>query len=79
LFGFFDVVYSILLDFNSQHPDSNMTLDIQQVLISDPVDPICSQILQNHGISVTYARQWTKERLLQEIQVPIPSNMISIV
>lgn len=56
-----------------------MTLDIQQVLISDPVDPICSQILQNHGISVTYARQWTKERLLQEIQVPIPSNMISIV
>jgi hypothetical protein len=49
-----------------------MTLDIQQVLISDPVDPICSQILQNHGISVTYARQWTKERLLQEIQVPIP-------
>ncbi|XP_046649852.1 D-3-phosphoglycerate dehydrogenase-like [Daphnia pulicaria] len=45
-----------------------MTLDIQQVLISDPVDPICSQILQNHGISVTYARQWTKERLLQEIQ-----------
>ncbi len=56
-----------------------MTLNIQQVLISDPVDPICSQILQNHGISVTYARQWTKERLLQEIQVPIPSNMISIV
>lgn len=55
-----------------------MTLDIQQVLISDPVDPICSQILQNHGISVTYARQWTKERLLQEIQVPIPFPILSL-
>lgn len=46
-----------------------MTLNIQQVLISDPVDPICSQILQDYGMNVTYARQWTKERLLQEIQV----------
>lgn len=45
-----------------------MTLNIQQVLISDPVDPICSQILQDYGMNVTYARQWTKERLLQEIQ-----------
>jgi hypothetical protein len=46
-----------------------MTLNIRQVLISDPVDPICSQILENHGMNVTYARQWSKERLLQEIQV----------
>ncbi len=53
-----------------------MTLDIQQVLISDPVDPICSQILQDHGMNVTYARQWTKEQLLQEIQVLVPSNLI---
>ena len=46
-----------------------MVRNIQQVLISDPVDPICAQILQEHGMNVTYARQWTKEKLLQEIQV----------
>ena len=46
-----------------------MVRNIQQVLISDPVDPICAQILQEHGMNVTYACQWTKEKLLQEIQV----------
>ena len=44
-----------------------MALNIQ-VLICDPVDPICSQILQDYGMHVTYAQQWSKERLPQEIQ-----------
>lgn len=46
-----------------------MALSIRQVLISDPVDAICKEILEKHGLEVTSARQWTKERLLQEIQV----------
>ena len=53
-----------------------MTLNIRQVLISDPVDPICSQILQDYGMNVTFARQWSKERLLQEIQVRFKSFLI---
>ncbi len=46
-----------------------MVRNIQQVLISDPVDPISAQILQEHGMNVTYARQWNKEQLLENIQV----------
>lgn len=46
-----------------------MVRNIKQVLISDPVDPVCAQILQNHGMDVTYAHQWTKTQLIQEIPV----------
>ena len=46
-----------------------MALTFRDVLISDPVDPICAQILERHGMRVTFAKQWTKEKLLQEIKV----------
>lgn len=46
-----------------------MVHNIRQVLISDPVDPICKDILEQNGLQVTYSQQWTKERLLEEIQV----------
>lgn len=46
-----------------------MVRNIRKVLISDPVDPICAQILEGFGLEITYALGWTKERLLQEIQV----------
>ncbi len=46
-----------------------MVRNIRRVLISDPVDPICAQILQQQGLEVTVARQWSKEKLLEEIQV----------
>ena len=46
-----------------------MLFQVRNVLISDPVDSICCEILQNHGIKVTCARQWSKDRLFQEIQV----------
>lgn len=46
-----------------------MVRNIRRVLISDPVDPICAQILQQQGLEITSARQWSKEKLLEEIQV----------
>ena len=49
---------------------TKMVHNIRQVLISDPVDPICKDILEQNGLQVTYSQQWTKERLLQEIEVP---------
>jgi hypothetical protein len=52
-----------------------MTLTFRDVLISDPVDPICAQILERHGMRVTFAKQWTKEKLLQEIKVSTLMNV----
>lgn len=46
-----------------------MVTNIKRVLISDPVDPICAQILELHGLDVTFARQWPKEKLIDEIKV----------
>jgi len=41
---------------------------MSKVLISDPVDPICARILEENGLSVTFAKQWSKEKLLEEIK-----------
>lgn len=46
-----------------------MVHSMSKVLISDPVDPICARILEENGLSVTYAKQWSKEKLLEEIKV----------
>ena len=48
-----------------------MVVKIREVLISDPVDPICAAILERHGLNVTCANRWPKDRLLKEIQVSI--------
>lgn len=45
-----------------------MVVKIREVLISDPVDPICAAILERHGLNVTCANRWPKDRLLKEIQ-----------
>ncbi len=55
-----------------------MVRNIRRVLISDPVDPICAQILQQQGLEVTSARQWSKEKLLEEIQVCALNTYVSI-
>ena len=47
----------------------NMPVDIQSVLISDPVDEQCAQLLISHGIKVTQKYKLAKDDLIKELQV----------
>nr|CAD7445626.1 unnamed protein product [Timema bartmani] len=45
-----------------------MSVTLRNVLISDAVDPLCVQLLQEHGINVTCKYKLPKEELLKEIK-----------
>lgn len=46
-----------------------MPVDIKSVLISDPVDEQCVQLLISHGIKVTQKYKLPKDDLIKELQV----------
>ncbi|XP_066584914.1 hydroxypyruvate reductase-like [Prorops nasuta] len=45
-----------------------MSINIQSVLISDPVDESCGQLLSSHGIPVKLRYKLTKDELIEELQ-----------
>ncbi|XP_066602822.1 LOW QUALITY PROTEIN: D-3-phosphoglycerate dehydrogenase-like [Prorops nasuta] len=45
-----------------------MSINIESVLISDPADDSCVQLLTNHGIPVTLKYKLPKDELIQELQ-----------
>lgn len=45
-----------------------MSARIRSVLISDPVDACCSELLTSHGVPVTAKNKLTKEQLIKELQ-----------
>lgn len=44
---------------------------LASVLITDPLDPICGELLENAGVKVTTKTKLTKDELLQEIKVQL--------
>lgn len=46
-----------------------MSVTIRSVLISDPVDASCADLLVSHGILVTTKNKLSKEELIEELQV----------
>lgn len=44
---------------------------IEKVLLLDGVDPVCGEVLQGAGISVTTRGKLTKEELVKELTVRI--------
>ena len=46
-----------------------MPVDIKSVLISDPVDDSCAELLRSHGVPVTIKYKLSKAELIQELQV----------
>ena len=46
-----------------------MTVDIQSVLISDPVDDSCAALLTSHGVPVTIKYKLSKDELIKELEV----------
>ncbi|KOB73560.1 D-3-phosphoglycerate dehydrogenase [Operophtera brumata] len=53
-----------------------MVVDIKSALVVDGVGPMCTQILNTHGIKVTNIPKITKEELLREIPVSRKYNMV---
>jgi D-3-phosphoglycerate dehydrogenase len=51
-----------------------MSVALRNVLISDAVDPACVELLQSHGINVTFKYKLPKDQLLQEIKVSPVNN-----
>nr|CAD7426993.1 unnamed protein product [Timema monikensis] len=49
-------------------PEETMSVTLRNVLISDAVDPLCVQLLQEHGVNVTCKYKLPKEELLKEIK-----------
>lgn len=45
-----------------------MAVNIRSVLVSDAVDPLCVDLLKNHGINVVCKYKLSKEQLIQELQ-----------
>ncbi|XP_076300236.1 hydroxypyruvate reductase [Lasioglossum baleicum] len=45
-----------------------MSARIRSVLISDPVDACCGELLTSHGVPVTSKNKLTKEQLIKELQ-----------
>ena len=53
-----------------------MSTTLRSVLISDPVDACCSELLVRHGIPVTTKYKLSKEKLIKELQVCINLTLI---
>ncbi|KAK0078075.1 hypothetical protein PV326_009605, partial [Microctonus aethiopoides] len=45
-----------------------MSINLRSVLISDPVDTLCADLLISHGVPVTTKYKLSKDELIQEIQ-----------
>ena len=50
---------------------SGAMASIEKILLLDAVDPVCGEILQNAGISVTTRGKLTKEQLIKELAVRV--------
>lgn len=48
---------------------TNMSIKLRSVLISDPVDSSCADLLTSHGVPVTTKYKLTKDELIKELQV----------
>lgn len=48
-----------------------MSTTLGSVLISDPVDVCCEELLARHGIPVTIKYKLSKEELIKELQVHV--------
>lgn len=46
-----------------------MSVNLRNVLISDPVDESCGALLVEHGIPVTTKYRLSKDELISELQV----------
>lgn len=46
-----------------------MPVNIEKVLISDPVDESCAALLAAHGVSVTVKYKLSKDQLIYELKV----------
>lgn len=54
-----------------------MPVNIEKVLISDPVDESCAALLAAHGVSVTVKYKLSKDELINELKVKLKPNRIS--
>lgn len=54
----------------------SMSTTLRSVLISDPVDACCGELLVRHGIPVTTKYKLSKEKLIKELQVCINLTLI---